>query len=587
MLTIAERLAGRPGETSGLPSILREVAEALDRAACFAAQVDIIVGFNERVPPPHGRASLTTLQAALVEVLGSRLLAIGEGPQDAPDGSVALALGMRSYGRIILEEQPSLETGDLLFGFVMVTADDLLAARRRDAEVRASNDALDEEIRAFYRHCQPEETARMLEVLEQGIDRIDPVLFYVEEASYSNMPTFNNLLKRGGAGKDDDRYLIEALAKRPAAEWPWTAQVLVYCFYHLRASGFRGEEFNSRQLTAFTLRRFFDETRREFARALGEPGFPREGLTLMEQAEGILAQRGELSRTHLFYRMINGLSLHKEQRLLPRSEIRPIDHRALPPDIRSYFERWDLNPSQHESLYELCRRWLERALAHPRADPHPKGLSHVEELIVVMAQSATEELTSDLGMSRCLREIGNIARVHDEQRYEEANSWLQTEYFCAVVPSRRMSEQMAEQPRALADVLKAVSARMRYNSWHYMPGHFPLQHKAEDRHFYMPPAMSDISAWSDQRHRGHVAAGVRHSIRSPGPITYKGKVFPGFYDLRLMRCEGPGYTLAELKRANEYTAYLGAFYQALLDHVVSTGTSFRVTAFTNQWYETP
>jgi hypothetical protein len=97
--------------------------------------------------------------------------------------------------------------------------------------------------------------------------------------------------------------------------------------------------------------------------------------------------------------------------------------------------------------------------------------------------------------------------------------------------------------------------------------------------------MSDISAWSDQHHRGHIAAGVRFSIRSPGPITYKDKVFPGLYDLRLMRCEGEGYSLAELKRANEHTARLGVLYQALLDHVVATKRAFRVRAFTNQWYE--
>src|SRR6185503_456465 len=300
-------------------------------------------------------------------------------------------------GRIILEEQPSLEDGDLIFDFAVVTAGDLLAARRRHAELRAASEPLDEEIRAFYRRCQPAEAGRMLEVLEHGIDRMDPVLFYVEEATYSNMPLFNNLPKRG-THRGQDRYLIDGLARRPPAEWPSSAQVLAYCFHPLRASGVRGEAFNGQQLTASTLRRFFSQASREFARALGAPVCPDEGLALMEQAERLRAWRAELSRTHVFYRVINGVSLHKEQRLLPRAEIRPIDHRDLPPDISGYFERFDLAPSQHESLYHLCRSWLERAHARPRAEQHPRGLSPVEELIVVIVQSATEELTSSIGM---------------------------------------------------------------------------------------------------------------------------------------------------------------------------------------------
>src|SRR5204863_2203184 len=159
----------------------------------------------------------------------------------------------------------------------------------------------------------------------------------------------------------------------------------------------------------------------------------------------------------------------------------------------------------------------------------------IEEMLLAVVGAAVRELHSDIGMTRCLRDLGQLVRVHDSDCCEDAMGWPQSEYFCAVTTSEELRARMADRPSALAAILKAISARMRYNGWHYMPGHFDLRRKPSDRHFYTPPSMSDMAAWSDQHHRGHVAAGVRYSIRSPGPLRYRDKVYAGFYDLRLMR----------------------------------------------------
>src|SRR5262245_60347803 len=108
MLMIAERLAGKPGVPSGLPLILREIGDAVKAAESFTSRVDIIVGWNGRVPVEQGRASLTPLQALLCEALDARRLPLVASPADVPEGSVALGLGVRFYGRIVLEESPVL-----------------------------------------------------------------------------------------------------------------------------------------------------------------------------------------------------------------------------------------------------------------------------------------------------------------------------------------------------------------------------------------------------------------------------------------------------------------------------------------------
>jgi hypothetical protein len=126
---------------------------------------------------------------------------------------------------------------------------------------------------------------------------------------------------------------------------------------------------------------------------------------------------------------------------------------------------------------------------------------------------------------------------------------------------------------------------MRFNSWHYMPGHFARERCAADRHFYFPPALPDTAEWSDQRHRGHIAAEVRYSIRSPAPLLVEGKLYPGMLDLRLMRREGNPYTPSELKRAIAYTGLLQALYQAVLDVGVETGKGHAVVGFGNSWFE--
>ena len=100
--------------------------------------------------------------------------------------------------------------------------------------------------------------------------------------------------------------------------------------------------------------------------------------------------------------------------------------------------------------------------------------------------------------------------------------------------------------------LNAISARMRFNSWHYAPSYFDVANVPEGRGWFTAPRMADIADDSDQHHNGHMHALVRYSIRSPLPIRIDHDVLPGFIDLRLMRQSGEPYREAELMTAIAY-----------------------------------
>jgi hypothetical protein len=188
-------------------------------------------------------------------------------------------------------------------------------------------------------------------------------------------------------------------------------------------------------------------------------------------------------------------------------------------------------------------------------------------------------------MTRGLRNLQMFSDALAQARYADICAWPSTDYFCGVFPSALLLERLAATPDTLVKILYACSGRMQFNSWHYMPGHCPRDAVPADRHFYAPPRMPDIAVWSDQHHPGHVHAGVRHSIRSPAPITLDGVGYPGMIDLRLFRQRGPEYTERELGITLAYTEVLRAFSQAMADYTARTGTALCIGAFGKEWFQ--
>lgn len=570
---MSDRLATEDAP-AGFADLLAQVADSARCGATLRAQADEVLTLGGRVTRELGRASLTTWQDIVLDEVGDSCRAEYEPPAHGPEP--ALILGIHAFGRIALGAGPGRD--GLMVGQFALRPEAASRIAARLAACRDEQTPWEHEVKQYFAETSADQARAMLGSVAQATDRTDPILVYVDDVSYSNTPTFNNLLHRGTGGAKG--MLFDELVKLAPRDWAWTAQQLVYCLYQLRAAGFRGEEFNGRQLTAVALHAWFDDMAARCAAAAGEVP-PARSERLAVKAQKLRALRERLASSHTFYRVINGLTLNKEQRFYSRSELCPIDPPRLAPGIHARFLRDGVDPAQHTRVYDVCSAWLGQVLgqAHDGTGLHP-----VEDMLCTFVRAAVEELRSDIGMTRCLRDFAELVRVVDGDLAEEANGWSRSEYFCAVVASEHTRERMRDQRTELADVLKAISARMRYNGWHYMPGHFDPARRTAERHMYMPPAMSDIASWSDQHHRGHVVARVRYCIRAPGPLMLRNKLMTGFYDLRVMRNEGVEYTVAEMRRCDEYKAQLGALYQALLDHVIA-GARFRVEAFTNQWYE--
>jgi hypothetical protein len=151
------------------------------------------------------------------------------------------------------------------------------------------------------------------------------------------------------------------------------------------------------------------------------------------------------------------------------------------------------------------------------------------------------------------------------------------------VPKLEASGYFGDSPAQLADVAWSISARMQYNSWHFIAGNLPKVPEVQARDYFVPPTIPDIAYYSDQHHHGHVAALVRFSIRSPQAVDVLGRMFSGFVDLRLLRCDGHPFDEQDLLAAHRTSAFI-AKATSLAAALVADGEDIEVTSFDSGWH---
>jgi hypothetical protein len=570
----AERPLTAP-DKEGLDALLASLGPALGAARSLSGKLEVLITLDGRSPLELGLAGLTPWQHAVYTVARQRRHVADE------SSGLELALGVRANGRVVLSPVAAVVPGDFVFATAWLNESEQLALeaallRTQSAEAPRAVE-MEHDICAWSEVVAQNKARRLAEAL----DHVDPIVVHLHGESFSNVPHDNNLLKSRGA-EDGDQYVLSRLPTLPLAEWSSAQRAFVYCFDLLLEAGFRGEEFNSQYLTPARLNAFFDRVIASYCAAV--PSLAPPAATAPMAAKAAFIKRGRVAMTvdHIAYRWVHGITLYKEQRFFPKQALGEITPQTLPAKAQEFVAELGL-AGEYRTCYDLFRDLVQLSVADTA--PGLLGLHPLEALVVLLVDAATEELASDIGMTRGLRRWSELARVHDADAAEEANAWSQAAYFCAVVPASHLRKRGVASKRGMRNVLKAISARMRFNSWHYMPGHFERARCAPDRHFYLPPAMSDTAEWSDQRHRGHVAAEVRYSMRAPAPLFYRGKRYPGMLDLRLMRRAGTPYTLTDLKRANEYLAVLQQLYQAVLDVTVEGGPGFSFDGFSNDWFE--
>lgn len=420
--------------------------------------------------------------------------------------------------------------------------------------------------------------------LQDGITHMAPLVLHVERQCFSN---FYYVGTDEFVWETTLHTALEAVIQQ-GHDAPMDCVVLTRCMHLLwRSGGYtRLEEFNGRQLTPLSLQAWFLKRFGDYqASSQGEEqdfdAFV--ALSPESQADALAQMRSRLMEQGQFVREINGLNLSKQERYLPHwllgDELRRITLRAQSHALIQEALGVDVSASEffdNQALSNLIHHRRLRSASSPFA-------SDLEFLIDALLKRVVEVTGSDFSMSRGVRSFQAFVHALREGQHAELCDWSQAEYFCHVVPSAGARAHLA--PRTLQGVLNAVSARMRYNSWHYTPSHVPSGAVPENRSWFFAPKMADTTVWSDQHHAGHVHATVRYCIRSPYALTMGGTPLPGFVDLRLFRQHGEPYSARDLGTALAYTEALGVLYQRLMNHVLATQDPFSFEFGSKAWID--
>lgn len=541
------------------------VAERARRCGAVSEAVRVAVTLDGRVPENVGWAALTVAEQALLTAAECCRAELAP-PADDRDRLVLTRSGRLSVCR---PDRGSMPDGHILgsVAWPAATASIDRLWRLADEVARAQREELSRALAA-----EPEAAGRRrLATIEYALMHMAPVLLYVGERTYSNLGDLSNLPGKS-IRPDAPESVLRQLPNDPS-RWSPEDATLVACLTALIASGpaVRVEEFNGTQLVPDAVEAFLAE------RIAAYGGAPPDlvGLDRLARLDRLAARCGELrdellGRGVVFYRSINGLNLHKREQILDP----PIDPADIPPAVSRFIERRAESPSLVD--FDQGRSVMAAIVAGlPDARP-PAGFSSsfeafLHDLIGVVAEATDADVAMGRG-PRVLGGLGDAMPARDRLRLGTK------EFYCCVVPHRVFAGRFASDRAALAKVLSAYSARMRYNTWHYWPHAFGLHDHKERDDWFFAPTMPDIATWSDQHHTGHVAFGVRHAIRIPIGIHFEGDYRPGLYDLRLMRTSSPAFELSDLRGAIAVGRLLQHFHQAM----ASTGTV--VSDFGNDWY---
>ncbi|AKJ29027.1 hypothetical protein AAW51_2336 [Caldimonas brevitalea] len=542
------------------------------RATNLSQAADIVLTLGGRVAGDEAINMLTLVERQLLETGGSQAIfprIVGLGALEP----AATYLGVTGYGRLRLFQGKTCPKDTIAFAKTQIESAAYRAHEELDQQDRAHQHEL---TRRFFEQEYAQDLRAVIDRVEFAVDHIDPVVLYINDETFTNFDQYNNLLARNAIKISG--YLITDLRQRPLEAWSLNERGLISSIYMLAAAGIRIEEVNGQQMNLGVVESLLRTRYADLCQLSGEP---HQSVDLFELPERIVALRRRIRPEYFAFRLVNGLTFNKHEHYMRRGEL-DISLARLPERISDEInQRYQVGVTDFESLGDYFAAVVKQM---PESEPDaPNGLTPYEQLLQLIVSSVMEETRSDIGMTRGLRDFVQWAEWFRTHRFVELCSMPPTDYYCAVFASEE-AEQLLRGQGTYQKILTAIAGRMTFNSWHYTPGHCPVDQVPADRHFYVPPKMSDIAVWSDKHHQGHVLAQVRYSIRSPGGLRVNDSKQYGTFDLRLMRREGGSYDLDDLKRARVHTAYLRAIVQAALDQGVSGGHRQVVRAFTKDWY---
>jgi hypothetical protein len=499
------------------------------------------------------------------------------GGRDRPD---VLVLYVNTLGRLHIRpaSQPRVvyAEGDrnVDVGCIPVTGAVLAEIDAEHDALRAAEAAAFREVRAAMDRVHGQ--GGLPTVLEEVIDHVEHVEsvgFYVGDRFLALIDRYVNLI-----GDKAGKGYLTALRDRPYAEWTREEVLVVAGLHALFQSGraVRFEEFNGAELTARDLIGRLAEIADAYAAAGCEVAMP-PGLDLFERARIIQRQAMcAVGKPWLRYRWIYGLNFLKTERILPsmastESEDAWLDEFGADYD-ELVAERSEFVRSEHVGMAALAHACVTCDVAGIRCDRGSDAVAGwVEYLMERIVASAVRATGADYGMSSSLRDLNRLVTCDEATLVDEIHALTPNHFFTCFVSSDMVSRLGAEEAGVIAT---SVQKRMMFNRWHFIPGNLERSLVRRNRHWYYPPMIPDIAVHSDMHRAAHNRARVKYSIRCPGPDMSRPAFFigneryRGFYDVRVVRMEGDGFTMEDLLRVRRRTLWLEAVYAALAQNAM-------------------
>ncbi len=576
---------------AGFPSLLAGVWQEATAAPDLSSAVGTLLTLGGRVPADVQLRALRLAEESALKVLCGVSWREDARPRDpvhelTQRPAFLGELGLTTTGRVVVSVPSGgqLTSGHDLVGGVM----------RIPWSAQAVSDYQDEMSQAAARYSSSVTDCRqwlaavgarqrrdLLDQLREAALRTAPFVFYQEDRRYTNFRERNNLTgKTLWSGHPD--CVLSSLRSVPLELWSDNDTVMVVCLTLLIRSGSfaRIEEANGTQLTVDHVADLLEQTRRKYNQAPGArkvaAAASRRITSLIELADAVRERRQEVGQSVQLYREIHGPLLHKIERVAgPRGD------GAWRREARLCAFLGDHLPITGDTLEELAAcladspDWL--------SEPHGGFGTGLELLIYKTVVAARNAFDADFAMSRGMRSLSRLVRGLREQDWAQITKWDLPEFFCCVVPDPEARRYFEDSAQHLADVAWSISARMQYNSWHFIAGNLPKVPEVVARDYFVPPTIPDLAYYSDQHHHGHVAARVRFSIRSPQAVKILGRMFSGFVDLRLLRCEGIPFDEQDLLAAHRCSAFI-ARATSWVATLVEQGANADITAFDTGWH---
>lgn len=542
--------------------------------------VEILFTQGGKIPYEVGEQSLNHFQKAVYLNLENQTEDVVFWDNDGPTDSIhqsdtfRIYFGLTRYGRLILSRYNKKNTYHHIFGYIHVTHQFIENVHTLYCFFKQKERELYfKEVVPFFQDNQNNKN-NLIAYIKFHIYHMAPILLYINDCTYNTFYNYNNLVEE--LGGDTDCFLLKTLTRKNVDKWTKEEKCFVFNMYILLKSGppARGEEVNGIHFSLSFLEEYLQSKIESYSKKLHHTRINHDMTTasFYEQAHYIARLRKEVEKDYIIYREINGLNLHKTENFILKKEFRYFD-KVLYETIGKYSE-YSATKDYYDVFYTMLKRHIHQG---------PEKI--IQKMYEMILRRAVEVTHSDIAMTRGFRAPLRFVEANQQDHLEEIFNWKQKEYFCCVVPSERMREAFKEQQQLLFGILTAISKRMQYNSWHYTPGNFLEHQERFTRHFYFPPVMADITEWSDQHHRGHVFACIKHAIRCPGSIQFHNKQYHAFFDLRLMRRTGNKYSQQDLLMALHYKDVLKALDQAWLDICFREHLDIHIDVYNREWYK--